>query len=194
LLENREVVNNSVTFKSASKSFNLSAFKAAWMFSDNADYMARIAATGHSGDINTLGVVAAQAALNEGEPWLKQLIDYVDGNHEFVAEYVGKRIPLLKYTKPQGTYLGWVDVSGLIERIGASAQAAKLNQGRPAGARPVTAEMVVQEFLVKQARVQINAGTNYGQAGTGRMRMNLGTSRKTLEMALSSIASALQKV
>jgi bifunctional pyridoxal-dependent enzyme with beta-cystathionase and maltose regulon repressor activities len=87
-----------------------------------------------------------------------------------------------------------VDVSGLIERIGASAQAAKLNQGRPAGARPVTAEMVVQEFLVKQARVQINAGTNYGQAGTGRMRMNLGTSRKTLEMALSSIASALQKV
>jgi len=191
LLENREVVNNSVTFKSASKSFNLSALKAAWMFSDNADYIARIAATGHSGDVNTLGVVAAQAALNEGEPWLKQLISYIDGNHEFVAEFVAKRIPLLKYTKPQGTYLGWVDVSGLIEKIGAGAQAAKANQGRAVSARPITAEMIVQDFLVKQAKVQINAGTNYGQAGTGRMRMNLGTSRKTLELALSSIASAL---
>ena len=162
--------------------------------SDNADYMARIAATGHSGDINTLGVVAAQAALNEGEPWLKQLISYIDGNHEFVSDFVAKRIPLLKYTKPQGTYLGWVDVSGLIERIGAGAKAAKANQGRPASARPITAEMIVQDFLVKRAKVQINAGTNYGQAGTGRMRMNLGTSRKTLEMALGSIASALQKL
>lgn len=194
LLENREVVNNSVTFKSASKSFNLSALKVAWMFSDNADYMARIAATGHSGDVNTLGVVAAQAALNEGEPWLKQLIAYIEGNHDFVVEFVGKRIPLIKYMKPQGTYLGWVDVAGLIERIGAEAQAEKLNQGRVVSARLVTAEMVVQDFLVKQAKVQINAGTNYGQAGTGRMRMNLGTSRKTLEMALSSIASALQKI
>jgi bifunctional pyridoxal-dependent enzyme with beta-cystathionase and maltose regulon repressor activities len=59
---------------------------------------------------------------------------------------------------------------------------------------PIPAEMIVQDFLVKQAKVQINAGTNCGQAGTGRMRMNPGTSRKTLEMALSSIASALQRV
>lgn len=193
LLDNREIVHNSVTFKSASKSFNLSALKSAWLFSDNADYIARIAATGHSGDINTLGVVAAQAALNEGEPWLKQLIAYIDGNHDYVEQFVRQRIPLLKYTKPQGTYLGWLDVSGLIDKIGATAQASKANQGRPASARPITAEMIIQEYLVKQAKVQINAGTNYGQSGTGRMRMNLGTSRKTLELALTSIATALDR-
>jgi cystathionine beta-lyase len=194
LLDNREIVNNSITFKSASKSFNLSALKAAWMFSDNASYMARVAATGHSGDINTLGVVAAQAALNEGEPWLKELIAYIDGNHDYVEQFIRQRIPLLKYNKPQATYLGWVDVTGLIDKVGATAQAAKANETRPATSRPITAEMIIQDYLVKEAKVQINAGTNYGQSGTGRMRMNLGTSRKTLELALTSIATALNRL
>jgi cystathionine beta-lyase len=51
--------------------------------------------------------------------------------------------------------------------------------------------MIVQDYLVRHAKVQLNAGTNYGESGTGRMRMNLGTSRKTLELALSSIATAI---
>ena len=54
--------------------------------------------------------------------------------------------------------------------------------------------MIIQDFLVKQAKVQVNAGNNYGQAGNGRMRMNLGTSRKTLELALTSIATALDRL
>lgn len=194
LLDNREVVNNSVTFKAASKSFNLSALKSAWMFSDNASYIAQIVATGHSSDINTLGVVASQAALNEGEPWLAQLIAYIEGNHDYMEQFIRRRIPLLKYSKPQGTYLGWLEVSGLIDKIGATAQAVKADQNRPASSRPITAEMIIQDFLVKQAKVQVNAGTNYGKAGTGRMRMNLGTSRKTLELALTSIATALDRL
>jgi cysteine-S-conjugate beta-lyase len=111
LLENREVVMNSVTFKSASKSFSLSAMKCGWMYSENGAYMDRIRATGHSGDINTLGVVAAQAALNEGEAWLGELVRYIDGNHEFVARYVKAKLPEIQYEKAEGTYLAWIDVS-----------------------------------------------------------------------------------
>ncbi|MBM3761894.1 MAG: aminotransferase class I/II-fold pyridoxal phosphate-dependent enzyme [Acidobacteria bacterium] len=190
LLSNREVVNNSIIFKSASKSFNLSALRCSWMYSENSEYMKRIAATGHSTDINTLGVIAAQAALTQGEPWLNQLITYIDGNHDFTADFIKTKIPLLSYNKPQGTYLAWVDVSRLIDKIGAKAQADKANQSRPATARPITAEMILQDWLVKNAKVQLNAGTNYGHSGTGRMRMNLGTSRQTLNLALSSIAAA----
>ena len=141
-----------------------------------------------------MGVVASQAALNEGEPWLAQLIAYIEGNHDYVEQFVRTRIPLLRYTKPQGTYLGWLDVSGLIDKIGAADQAAKADQVRPAASRPITAEMIIQDFLVKHAKVQVNAGTNYGKAGNGRMRMNLGTSRKTLELALTSIATALDRL
>jgi cystathionine beta-lyase len=192
LLNNREVVMNSVTFKSASKSFSLSAMKCGWMFSDNADYVARIAATGHNGDINTLGVIAAQAVYAEGEDWLNQLVAYIDGNHDFVANFLGENVPLIQYAKAQGTYLAWLDVSAVVAKMGAKEQA-EANRERAAVARPVTAEMIVQDFLVKGAKVQINAATSYGLGGEGHMRMNIATSRRTLEVALTNVASALRR-
>jgi len=194
LLSNREVAMNSVTFKSASKSFSLSAMKCGWMFSDNADYIARIAATGHSGDVNTLGVVAARAAMSaEGEEWLAQLLEYIDGNHDFAGKFLKENVPLIRYPKAQGTYLTWLDVSGVVDKIGAKEQAEEANRGRPPGAGHVTPEMIVQDYLVKEAKVQINAGSAYGLAGEGHMRMNIATSRRTLELALTNIASALRR-
>ena len=59
--------------------------------------------------------------------------------------------------------------------------------------RSVTAEMMVERWLVKNAKVQLNAGTAYGLGGAGHMRMNIATSRKTLDLALTNIANALQK-
>ncbi len=193
LLGNRDVVMNSVTFKSASKAFSLSAMKCGWMFSDNGDYLAKIAATGHSGDINTLGVIASRAAYTEGEEYLNQLVAYIDGNHDFLANFLRDKVPLIRYEKAQGTYLAWLDVSGVVTRIGAREQAAEANRGRAAAARPITPEMIVQDYLVKEAKVQINAGTSYGIVGEGHMRMNIGTSRKTLEMALTNLAGALRR-
>ena len=124
LLSNRAVAMNSITFKSASKAFSLSAMKCGWMFSDNADYITRIAATGHSGDINTLGVVAAQAAYNGGEDYLKQLVAYIDRNHDYVEKFVRSEIPLIRYKKPQGTYLAWLDVSGALAKLGGARSSA----------------------------------------------------------------------
>src|ERR1700722_10961011 len=122
--------------------------KCGWMFSENADYIARIAATGHSGDINTLGVVAARAGLTAGEPWLNQLVDYIDGNHDFVEAFIRERIPLLRYRKAQGTYLAWLDVTRLIEKMRFQEQAEAANQKRPAGTHTLTAEQIVEDFLV----------------------------------------------
>lgn len=118
---------------------------------------------------------------------------YIDGNHDFLEKYLRANIPLIRYAKAQGTYLAWLDVSAVVTKIGAKEKAAEANRGRPAGARPVTAEMIVQDFLVKEAKVQINAGTSYGLGGEGHMRMNLGTSRRTLEAALTNMAGALRR-
>ena len=137
--------------------------------------------------------MAARAALVEGEDWLNQLVAYIDGNHDFVESFLRENVPLIRYAKAQGTYLAWLDVSALVDRIGAKEQAAEANRGRPAAARPVTAEMIVQDYLVKEAKVQINAGTSYGLGGEGHMRMNIGTSRRTLELALASVANALRR-
>jgi cystathionine beta-lyase len=58
---------------------------------------------------------------------------------------------------------------------------------------PVTAEQMVQKWFEKNAGVQLNAGSSYGQVGANHMRMNIGTSRRTLEKALASMAAALKK-
>jgi cystathionine beta-lyase len=186
-LPDRKIVMNSITFKAASKSFGLSAMKCGWFFSDNADYIRRVKANNRL-DLSTLGVVANQAAYAEGEEWLNQLVAYIDRNHDFVESYVRANIPLVKVVKPQGTFLSWLDVSRVIDKIGAKAQAADAS----ANGSTVTPETIVERYFVRNAKVHMNPGASYGKAGEGHMRMNIATSRKTLELALSNLAGALR--
>jgi cystathionine beta-lyase len=188
-LDNKDVVMNSVTFKAASKSFGLAAMKCGWAFSDNADYMRRVRAKNRT-DLTTLGMIASKAAYEAGEDWLNQVVEYIDGNHTFVESYVKANIPLIKVVKPQGTYLSWVDVSQVVEKIGAKKTAAD----QSTGGRTVTPETIVEQYLVKNAKVHLNQGASYGVGGAGHMRMNIATSRKTLEKALASMATALHRV
>ncbi len=189
-LPDKAIVDNSLTFKAASKTFSLAAMKSAWFFSTNPDLLARVKVN-HKADINTLGVVANHAALTEGEPWLDQLLPYIDANHDFAEAYIREKIPLLKYTKAQGTYLAWVDVSQVVERIGAKEKAIEASK---TSEKPVTPEMILQKWLAENAKVVMTPGPEYGTGGDGHMRMNLGTSRKLIELAVNNLASALRKV
>ena len=188
-LPNRAIVDNSLTFMAASKTFSLAAMKSAWFFSTNPDYLARVKANNRI-DLNSFGIVANRAALSEGEDWLDQLRPYIDGNHEFVAAYVKEKMPLVKYTKAQGTYLAWLDVSAVSEKIGARQAAVDASRTSKA---PVTPGMVVERWFVEHARVHMNPGSEYGTGGEGHMRMNLGTSRKLIALALDNMARALDE-
>jgi len=163
------------------------------MFSDNADYMARVKAN-YRKDFNTLGMIASQAAYTDGADWLDQLVAYIDGNHEFAESFIRANMPLVKLAKAQATYLAWIDISGVAERIGAKKMADEANRNQDPSAKPVTPEVIVQRFFIKNAKVQLNPGSSYGRAGAGHMRMNIATSRKMLELALTNMANALKKV
>jgi cystathionine beta-lyase len=189
-LPNKDIVRNSITFKAASKSFSLAAMKAAWFFSDNMEYIARVKANNRA-DLTTLGMIANRAALTEGEDWLDQCVAYIDGNHDFVEHFIRTRVPLVKYVKPEGTYLAWLDVSQVVDKIGARERAAEANKNNTG--RPVTPEMIVERFFVENAKVHMNPGSSYGYGGAGHMRMNIATSRKLVERALTNIASALAR-
>ena len=118
-LDDEAIVRNSVTFKSVSKSFNLSMMKCAYQFSTNPDYLARIAGVGqHRQAMNTLGIIAAEAAYNECEDWLDQLLEYIDGTLDFVDSYVRSNVPGVETVKPEGTYLAWLDVAKAMEAAG----------------------------------------------------------------------------
>lgn len=189
-LPNKEIVDNSLTFKAASKSFSLAAMKAAWYFSTNPDYLARVRANTRA-DLSTLGMIANLAALTEGEDWLDQLLPYIDGNHDFAESYIQENIPLLDYTKAEGTYLAWLDVSQVVSRIGAKETAAK--ESRASG-NTVTPETVIQRWFAENARVYLNPGLSYGTGGADHMRMNLATSRSLIKKALDNMGEALAKI
>jgi cystathionine beta-lyase len=190
-LPNKAVVNNSITFKAASKSFGLAAMKCAWFFSDNMDYINRVKANNRA-DLTTLGIIASKGAYSGGEDWLNQCVEYIDGNHDFVAQYIKANIPAIKTVKPQGTYLSWLDISAVASRINAKQLADEANKMAKNGAK-VTPETMVERHLVKVAKVHLNQGGSYGAGGENHMRMNIAASRKTLEVALNNLATALRQ-
>jgi cysteine-S-conjugate beta-lyase len=194
-LPNKAVVNNSVTFKAASKSFGLAAMKCAWFFSDNMDLINRIKPNNRA-DLTTLGMIASKAAYSGGEEWLNQCVEYIDGNHDFVQKFVNANMPLVKVgAKPQGTYLVWLDLTQVADRIGAkqlaAAEASKSQANGARNGRPPSPEAMVMRWFAKTAKVALNAGDTYGLGGANHARMNIATSRKTLEAALTSMARAL---
>jgi len=190
-LPNKAIVNNSLTFKAASKSFGLAAHKVAWFYSTNPELLARVKVN-HRADLNTMGLIASQAAVTGGEDWLNQCVEYIDGNHDFVAKFVAANLPMVKYSKPQGTYLAWLDVSAVADKINAKALAAEHNRTKPANAPTLTPEQMIERYFVKHAKVHMNQGASYGTGGANHMRMNIATSRKLVELALTNLATALK--
>ena len=188
-LANRDIVDNSLTFKAVSKTFSLASMKTAWYFSTNSDYLTRVKSNTRA-DLTTLGLEATYAGLTEGEPWLDQLLVYLDGNHDFAESYIKDRVPLVKYTKAQGTYLAWLDVSEVVDAIGARRTAAEESAS---SVEAVTPEDIVQRWIAEHAGVYLNPGDSYGTGGADHMRMNLGTSRRLIERALDNMATALAR-
>ena len=188
-LPDRDIVNNSLTFTSASKSFSLAAMKVAWFHSTNPDLLARVKANARA-DLSTLGMVATRAALTEGAPWLDDLLAYLDANHDYAQAYIRDNLPGIRHNKGQGTYLAWLNVSGFADRIGAAETAARETAE---GTDDMTAEKVVQRWFAERSGVFLNPGSNYGTGGDGYMRMNLASPRAIVERALNSMAAAVSE-
>jgi cystathionine beta-lyase len=187
-LPDKDVVANSLTFKAISKTFSLAAHKNGYWFTTNPVLKERVRYN-HRVDLNTLGMVANEAGYREGAPWVDELLVYIDGNHNYVESYMKERNLGMKYTKAQGTYLAWVDVNGLMDKIDAHGKA-KASQKSDQPMRPAD---VVEYWLVDNAGVQLNPGYSYGPGGEHFMRMNLGAPRPLIKKALDSIADAVSR-
>jgi len=211
-LDDKKVVANSITFKSGSKSFSLSGQMCAWYFSTNPQVFAATSFENHP-DLNILGMHAEQAAYAGGEPWLNQLVNYIDGNLEYAHNYIKNNIPMIKVgNKPEGTYLMWADIGQVIDKIGAKKSADDANEEAARAAKnmklgtdyagnqamvartEVTPSMIAEHWFAKNAFVKFNAGSSYGLGGENYMRINVATARPTLKAGLDSVASALKKI
>lgn len=153
-------LHRSVTCVSPSKAFNIAGLQIANIVAFDNDLRSRIDRAININevcDVNPFGVAATIAAYNEGEEWLNQLVDYLHGNYEAMAEFCRRELPEFPITRLEGTYLVWMDCSSL---------------GMPSDA--------LEHALLEDARLWLNAGTMYGAEGEGYMRWNIACPRSVM--------------
>jgi cysteine-S-conjugate beta-lyase len=137
---------------SASKAFNLAGLKAAVLVTAAERTRERAARLGwlaeHAG---LLGVLAAEVAFTEGDAWLDAVLARLAANRDLLGRLLAARLPAVRWTPPQATYLAWLDCRGL--GLGDDPAAAFLDRGR----------------------VALAPGPDYGAPGAGHVRLNFGT-------------------
>ena len=165
-----EVAARTITLMAPSKTFNIAGLNTAFAIVPDADVRQRFHAArrGILGHVNALGYTAALAAYQHGQAWLDTALHYLEANCDFLLDYANKNLPGIHITKPEGTYLAWLDCRG-----------ANI-PGNP------------HDFFVNQAQVALNAGATFGADGTGFVRLNFGCPRAILNEGLERMRNALQ--
>ena len=165
-----EISAQTVTMVASSKTFNLAGLSTASVIIENPELLAgfiKTLDTLHVGMGNIFGNVAAQAAYTHGDEWLDQLIDYIDGNIQYVMDFVANNLPQLLAIRPEATYMVWIDFS----KLGLSNE--ELNS-----------------FVINKAGLGLNQGIQFGPGGEGFMRMNLACPRSLLEEGMARLLAA----
>lgn len=169
-----ELAQRTLTFIAPSKTFNLPGLGASVVIIPNDTLRTAFNNAVENFGLqvgNVFGIVALQAAYRDGEEWLEQMLDYVEGNIAFATRFIEERIPGIKFACPEGTYLLWLDCRGL--GLG---------------------ETALRDLIVKQARVALNNGPEFGPGGEGFQRMNLACPRAILEEGLTRIERAVKSL
>lgn len=159
-----------ITCTSCSKTFNLAGLQASFAVFPNKESKNKFDKFWRNLEIhrnNCFSLVALEAAYREGEEWLEQLIPYLEGNIEFIREYCKNNIPQIKPSKPESTYLVWLDCRDL-----------GLNDEE------------LKDFMINKAHLGLNAGSNFCRSLSGYMRMNVACPRSILETAMKQLEEA----
>ena len=158
---------HTLTATSASKGWNLPGLKCAQVvLSNDADRgrwwsLNRLATDGTS----TLGAIAATAAYRHGRSWLHALLGHLDRNRRLLGDLLSASA--IRYTPPDGTYLGWLDCR-------------KLALG----------DVTPGRYFAQHAEVSTLDGAECGEGGTGHVRLNFATSRSILTTIAARLAAA----
>lgn len=171
---NKEIEDITITLFSPTKSFNLAGLQASFATFSRAEERKEFDDILGQMDVkrnNPFSLVAFETAYERCENWLEQLIEHIDGNMQYVIDFINERLPMVKTVKPEGTYLMWLDFNN----IG-------------------IAQDKIQEFLINEAKVAMNDGGTFGENGKGFARMNVACPRYMVEEAMEQIEKAIKNL
>lgn len=166
-----EMVEHLIVSTSPSKSFNTAGLQISNIIVPGDELRARfqteIGIVGYN-NCNYMGLTACQAAYEQGEAWLEACKAYIWENTQYVMDFIAKRLPGIHVIEPQGTYLLWLDCSGL----------------------GLTAEALEELMLVK-AHIWPDIGTKFGEKTGQFIRLALACPRSVLQEAMERLEKAL---
>lgn len=166
-----DILNNTITCMAPSKTFNLAGLAVSAIIISNQTLFKMFSQSMEGVGIkaiNNFGIVGFEAAYRYGKEWLEQLLDYLQGNLEFILKYFEERIPKIQVIKPEGTYLIWLDC----RQLGMDTKS-------------------LNNFMVKEAKVGLSDGPTFGPGGEGFQRINIACPRSILEDGLKRIEKAV---
>jgi len=156
---------------SPSKTFNLASMLISNIFIPNRELRKRfqheVDAAGIS-QLSALGLVAAQAAYEQGDEWYEQMMSYVRENIRYVKEYVNENLPGVTVIDGEGTYLVWLDFRGT-------------------GLDPEE----LDRRIIYEAKLWLDSGKIFGHTGAGFQRINVAAPRVILTECLERIRKVL---
>jgi cystathionine beta-lyase len=165
-----EVEARTITLSAGSKAFNIAGLRVGLaVFGSEALRRRFVGFERHlRGGLGTLGILALEAAWSHADPWLDEVLAYLEANRDFVASFVASELPGVRHFAPEGSYLAWLDC-------------------RVLGLAPDP-----HRFFLERAKVGLSAGPSFGPPGEGFVRLNFATSRALLTRALEQMAKALR--
>ncbi|MHB9938019.1 cystathionine beta-lyase [Clostridium sporogenes] len=170
----KEIAKKIITCVSATKTFNLAGLQASTTIFPDEQMKQKFNDFWMSMDIqrnNAFSSVAMEAAYNEGEEWLTQLLAYISENFDFIKKYFDENIPKIKPNVPDATYLVWLDC----RELGMSNEE-------------------LRDFMIHKAGLGLNEGCSFGRSLSGYMRLNAACPRSVLEQALKQLKEAMDKL
>ena len=166
-----EFADITVTCTAPSKTFNLAGLQISNIFISNPEmrkkFKHEVTAAGYS-QVGLMGLAACQAAYEGGGEWLTELKKYLEENICYTEKFIAEKLPQLRFTKPEGTYLVWIDFRAL-------------NLSEPE----------LKELIEEKAGLWLDSGAMFGPDGEGFERINIACPRKTLETALLKLEAAV---
>ena len=165
-----EIESRTITLMAPSKTFNIAGLHCSVAIIPDESLRRRFESgrRGLVGGVTIMGYIAALAAYRDGQPWLDALLCYLEGNRDLTMDYVNNLLPGVRMACPEGTYLAWLDCR---------------DAGIPGNPH---------EFFLREARVALNDGPDFGRPGEGFVRLNFGCCRDMLTEALERMRSALE--
>ncbi len=167
-----ELTRDSITCCSPSKAFNTAGLQIANIVCRDAEVRNRIDRAININevcDVNPFGVIALQAAYSdEGYEWLTQLRAYISSNYDLLRERFARELPKCKVMRMEGTYLAWIDCSEL----------------------HISSDEI-EEMLMHENKVWVNAGSMYGTEGAAFIRINMACTSELLNEGITRIVNGL---